>query len=429
MAVETTVAQPAPAEAAHHRAAFFRQSGWLMFVNIAAGAMMWAVHFLSKRISTDEYGTLVTMFTLTMLIPWMPLQMVYAQQTAAGLARGERRQLAAKIRAAWAVSFIAWLLLALPVLLMQDVVLRKLNIANPAALWMTLLLALGYIWLPISWGLLQGAQNFLGLGMSMLLNGVGRIGIAALLVLAFHGQAASILAGAVVGVAIALGLGLWQMRALWTGPGEPFDWRALLRQVIPLLLGFGATLFLFSADTVLVKVWFPDQTAFYGSAGTLSRALIWLVGPLAAVMFPKVVHSTAKSEKTNLLSVTLGGTALLAAGAVGGLWLLGPWMVRLVYLPEYVAPTTAILPWYAAAMVPLALANVLVNHLLAKSDYRIVPWLVTLALAYVLTLTQFHASPVQVLQVLGLACSVLFAICAWFTYGKQRAKEATQVAR
>jgi O-antigen/teichoic acid export membrane protein len=422
MAGETTDAPTAHTDVPHHRAAFFRQSGWLMFVNIAAGAMMWAVHFLSKRISTAEYGTLVTLFTLTILIPAIPLQMVYAQQTAAGLARGERRQLAQKIRTAWLVSFLVWLAVAVPVLVMQNAVLRKLSIANPAALWMALLLALGYLWLPLAWGLLQGAQNFLMLGVSMLLNGVGRIGLAALLVLAWHGQAASIVAGATVGVAVAFGLGMWQTRDLWTGPGERFEWHGLLRQIVPLLLGFGATLFLFSADTVFVKIWFPNQTAFYGSAGTLSRGLIWLVGPLAAVMFPKVVHSTARSEKSNLLTVTLVATALLAAGGVGGLWLLGPWVVKLVYTPAYVTPTTTILLWYAAAMVPLALANVLVNHLLAKSDFRIVPWLVGLALAYVLALLQFHASPVQVLQVLGVACTVLFAICAWFTYGNSPAR-------
>lgn len=428
MAAESSVAQPPPASAAHPRTAFFRQSGWLMFVNIAAGVMMWAVHLLSKRISTDEYGTLVTLFTLTILIPAIPLQMVYAQQTAAGLARGERRQLARKIRTAWLASLLVWLAVAAPVLAMQDFVLRKLHIANPAALWMTLLLALGYLWLPLAWGLLQGAQNFLMLGVSMLLNGVGRIGLAALLVLAFHGQAASIVAGATVGVAVAFGLGMWQTRELWTGPGEAFEWRGLLRQIVPLLLGFGATLFLFSADTVFVKIWFPDQTAFYGSAGTLSRGLIWLVGPLAAVMFPKVVHSTARAEKSNLLTVTLGATALLAAGGVGGLWLLGPWVVKLVYTPEYVAPTSTILLWYAAAMVPLALANVLVNHLLARADFRIVPWLVGLALGYVLALLRFHASPVQVLQVLGVACMVLFAICAWFTYRPSPARQAPTTA-
>jgi hypothetical protein len=51
-----------------------------------------------------------------------------------------------------------------------------------------------------------------------------------------------------------------------------------------------------------VKAFFPgDEMASYGVAGTLSRALLWLVLPLAAVMFPKIVHASAKSEKSNLL--------------------------------------------------------------------------------------------------------------------------------
>ena len=405
-----------------HRAAFFKQSTWLMVATIAGGAMMWGVHFLSKSIPEQEYGTLVTLLTLTILIPSIPLQMVYAQQTAAGLARDERRQLAGKIRMAWIASFAVWLVGVLAVLGMQDIILRRLSIANPAALWMTLLLALGSLWLPLSSGLLQGSQNFRWLGLTVLLNGVGRLSFAAVWVLAFQGQAASILAGAVLGMAGVIGLGMWQTREIWTGPSEPFDWRGLLGQIIPLLLGFGATLFVFSADTVFVKMWFPDQTAFYGAAGTLSRALIWLVGPLATVMFPKVVHSTAKSEKSDLLKVTLGATGLLAVLAVGGLWLLGPWVVKLVFKPTYVEVTTAILPWYAGAMVPLSIANVLVNNLLAKSDFRVVPWLVALALAYALALTQFHASLVQVLQTLGVACSVLFLICAWFTWGAKGQK-------
>jgi len=55
-----------------------------------------------------------------------------------------------------------------------------------------------------------------------------------------------------------------------------------------------------------------------------------------------------------------------------------------------------------------------VNHLLARSDYRVVPWLVGLAFVYVAGLLVFHASPVQILHVLGVSCTLMFAICWWF---------------
>jgi hypothetical protein len=65
--------------------------------------------------------------------------------------------------------------------------------------------------------------------------------------------------------------------------------------------------------------------------------------------------------------------------------------------------------------VPLALANALVNNLLARADFRVVPVLVILAVGYAVALTQFHSSLVTVLQTLGIFNLLLFAACGWFT--------------
>ncbi len=192
------------------------------------------------------------------------------------------------------------------------------------------------------------------------------------------------------------------------------------------MLGFGAVQFVFTADTMFVKAYFSgDDSAFYISAGTLSRALMWLVMPLATVMFPKIVHSVARSEKSNLLGVVLLGTGILAAGGALGLTVLGPWIVKFVYKPSYVQIASSVLPWYAWAMVPLALANVLVNNLLARSHFRIVPALVLVAIAYGVTLAVVGrhagtlANPVaglrMMLQTLGAFNLLLLAVCAWFT--------------
>ena len=113
-----------------------------------------------------------------------------------------------------------------------------------------------------------------------------------------------------------------------------------------------------------------DDSAYYGSAGTLARASMWLVGPLAAVMFPKIVHAKAKAEKSDLMGVVLLGTVILAAGGAIGLWVLGPWVVGFMFGQDYVQPDSVLLPWYAWAVVPLSVANVLLNNLLARATVQ-----------------------------------------------------------
>jgi O-antigen/teichoic acid export membrane protein len=174
---------------------------------------------------------------------------------------------------------------------------------------------------------------------------------------------------------------------------------------------------------MFVKAYFPgDDAAFYLSAGTLSRGLMWLVVPLATVMFPKIVHSVARSEKSNLLGVVLLGTAILAAGGAVGLTILGPWIVKLAYSKAYVSVAAAVLPWYAWAMVPLSLAYALVNHLLAREQFRIVPVLLLLAAAYGVALTQFHDSLIMVLKTLGAFNLLLLGASAWFTLQRPKSR-------
>lgn len=415
MPAETIETVPAAKE--KHHLAFFRQSGWLMVANIGGGGLMFSVHMLAKKIPDAQYGIFGVLLAVAMCVPNMPLQMVFAQQTAQALATGRERELSGFIRLTWLGTLVFCAVLGLGLFHWRQEILTHWRITNPACLWITLVVVLLSLWLPMVWGLLQGQQNFLWLGWSNIGNSFGRLAVAAFLVLALGGYATGMMIGVCAGLVLGVGIGVWQTRSLWTVPAQAFNWRGLLPQAGPLVLGFACVQFFFTADTLFVKAYFSgDDSAFYVSAGTLSRALMWLVVPLATVMFPKIVHSVARSEKSNLLSLVMLGTLILAAGGALGLTVLGPWIVRLAYKPSYVQVAAHVMPWYAWAMVPLTLAFALVNNLLARSQFRIVPVLVVLAVAYGLALTRFHSSMIMVLQTLGLFNLLLLAACLWFTW-------------
>jgi O-antigen/teichoic acid export membrane protein len=409
-------------------AAFFRQSGWLMVSAIAGGAMTWGVHFLAKSIPESQYAAFGTLLMVVACLPTMPLQMIFAQQTAQALATGRERQLAGMIRLAWFGTFAIWALGALTILIFQKQIVAGWQLPGATGLLVTLPLILASLWLPIFSGVIQGRQDFFWLGWATMFGGAGRFFAAALLVLALGLGAAGMMAGALIGVGLSAIIVIWRSRDLWSLASEKFETASLRRQIVPLLFGFGALQFMFTADTMFAKAFFTgDQMAPYVAAGTLSRALLWLVLPLAQVMFPKIVHAAAKSEKSNLFNLVVLGTAVLAICGGLGLWLVGPVVVKIVYKTSYVAATVALLPWYAAAMVPLALANVMVNDLLARARYAVVPWMVALALAYGFTLpamlNHFPGRQEVVLQTLGAFNFLLFLACAWFTWVKKSAPE------
>ena len=408
------------------KAVFFRQSGWLMFANIAGGLMMFGIHPLSNKIPPAEYSSFGTLLMVVALLPTIPLQMVFAQQTASALATGRERQLAGMIRLAWLWLFLLWLAAAAGVLVFQSRIVARWELGSPAPLWITLFTVLIALLAPMFTGVLQGKQDFFWIGWSSMIAGVCRLGGAALLVLVLHLGAAGMMTGALLSTTLIAGICIWRTRDLWTLPRERFDGRGLLRQILPLTFGFGASQVMFTSDTMFAKAYFTgDQMAPYVAAGTLSRALLWLVLPLAAVMFPKIVHSTAKAEKNNLMKIVLLGTAVLSICGGLGLWLVGPWMVKCFrFFPaSYIEPMRILLPWYAAAMVPLALANVLANDLLARGKFRVVPGMTAVAVAYCvalpLVLNRFPGKLEHVIQTLAVFNFLLLCACAWAAFGPQ----------
>jgi O-antigen/teichoic acid export membrane protein len=408
---------------AGHRSSFFRQSGWLMIANIMGGVLMYAVHLLNQKLGAGEYGSFGFFLAIIIVLPTFPVQMILAQQTARSLASGKTAELSGVIRMMWLLTTAAWLIGTAVVLAFQKAILHRWNLSDSVGLWVTIPVVLLSLWLPLFWGVLQGRQNFLWLGWSMMTNGIGRLSVAALAVVALHAGAAGMMAGVLLGIVFALIIGAWHTRDLWLTAPQPFDRGAVLKQIVPLLFAFFGFQLLFTADTLLVKAYFDkSQVDYYVGAGTLARALTWLVLPLAAVMFPRVVQSAARLEKTNLMNLVLLGTAALSILGAAALSLLSPLIVRFLYAQPYWTQIPRILPWYAFAMVPLAVANVLLNNLLAKPDSKwgLAVSVLAVGLGYVVALTQFHADPIMVLLVMGVCNLVFLAVCAFFTWAPKR---------
>jgi O-antigen/teichoic acid export membrane protein len=426
--------ETAPAE--KHHLTFFRQSGWMMFASTASGFLMWAVHpIVTREMPQEEYGVFTTLLMVVtmMSIPTGGLQPVIAQQQAAAVTDRQQQIVASEFCAVGKVIFLSWLAMVIVAGLFWSQALAYLKIHNPAALVVTVFLGLTSMWMPLVNGILQGRQNFLWLGWTSILNGVGRFGLICLIILVFHGWAAGALSAVFLGMLALIVVGLWQVRDIWKIEVAPVAWKNWLKRVIPLTLGLGAAQFMMSADLIFTQHFFPkDQTPFYAVAGTIGRALIFFTQPLTTVMFPKVARSAATGEKSRALMLALGATVLAGACAAIACTLFPSLPVLIMGGKKYLV-AAPLVPWFAWCMLPLTVSFVLVNSLMARSKFSAVPWLVLVAVGYAValsvvghhfgnsadTLSGFRA----MIQTLGAFNVILLGVCAWFTWGQKSAPE------
>jgi hypothetical protein len=94
-----------------------------------------------------------------------------------------------------------------------------------------------------------------------------------------------------------------------------------------------------------------------------------------------------------------------------------------------------LVPWFAWALLPLVLSNVLIANLLARDRFKVVPWVVAIAGAYALTLVMLKdrllAMPEAqafktVVGTLGGYGLLLMLTAAWFHRGRNSSKDAAE---
>lgn len=424
MPVETTESAQMTAES--HKATFFRQSGWMMITTVVSGLFMAFINIFSSKVLPDaEYAAFAALLQMVnwMGIPAIGLQMVFAQQTSAVMNDTQRRQLVGTTKAVLMWTFGVWVVMAVAALVFHTQLIGALKLTNPMSLWLTVIVGFVMLWFPIFQGLLQGRQNFLWLGWTSLFNGVGRVFVGLIIIYFLHGWAAGLMAGVLMGLLASLGTAAVQNRDLLAEPGDAFDAAGWLKRVVPLTMGLGAGMFLFTADAFVAQNYLGanGQAAPYMFGATLARAIVLFTGPLAVVMFPKLVHSAARSQKTDLMGVTLLGTAVLSSVAVVGLILTAPLVIKYGSNPAN-AKILPDLPLFALVMVPIGAANVLLYNLMAHSRFKVSLPLVILAAGYWVALLHFHETFRMVIQTMGVFSLLYLGTCALFTWGFDRAK-------
>jgi O-antigen/teichoic acid export membrane protein len=386
------------------------------------GVFNMASTFIAQRMPEGQFNIFDTALSALgiLAIPALGMQASFAAQAAGADSEERRKQLAAAMRGALAFLAVVWAGLAIWGLLREKHIMGAYNLSQPAMLWVVLLILLVALLNPIPYGTLQGHQDFLWFGWATLLNGAGRFAVLLVVVHVFKQGALGGLIGVLSGTVLVFGIVTWRTWSSLTGPSVDFDWLSWGRRLVPVTIGLGALSFIMQADALIVREKLQplltlDEVDGYSAVRKIAQALVFVVGALTSVMYPKVAHSFQKSQPTDALKLTLILTSVIAVGGATAATLFPELPLRLLS-PARLLASKSLVPPFCWALVPLALSNVLVWNLLARECFRSVPWMAALAGGCWWALKKFSDRPLNVIGIVAVFSSMLLLVCVVFVW-------------
>jgi O-antigen/teichoic acid export membrane protein len=224
-------------------------------------------------------------------------------------------------------------------------------------------------------GALAGTGQFSRYGAQLAVDGVLRIGSAA--VLAGLGVAVAGPYGIFLGLAPVLAV-LFTLGRLGTAlsPGPHETWRGLGRAIGWLTVGALAGQFVVNAAPVAASLLAgPTESARAGifvSVLVLARIPLFLFAAIQASFLPGLASLAARGDHDGLrrrIAQVAGLVAAIGLAGVAVLVAIGPWLVQLVYGPEFVTTRATLWP-LAVASGLFMLASVLAQSLVSLRAYR-----------------------------------------------------------
>jgi O-antigen/teichoic acid export membrane protein len=345
-------------------------------------------------------------------------QVVVTKYVAQFEATGEREKVHVLIR-----SFSRWMMLAAAAAILISIPIswplaHVLKLDSPVfiiILGSSVALAL-YMTLP--YGLLQGQQRFIGLGIASVSTAALRIVVGVVLV-GIGLQVYGALGAATIAGILVAGTVVYLNRDVFRGPIEKledFHPAHALWFLLPVAVVTFLVILMTQIDVVLVRAFFkPEQADVYSYAALAGKAVMFFPDGILAVMFPRVSALNARGEPTKkVLALSITAVSVMV-GAVAGFYLLFPSLTGYVFAGTKGRASAGIIGLFGIVMAVFALVKLLAMYHLALEKKWFVILFIVAAVLEVTGISLFHSSLKQVLYVMltiGLSLLVVNLVLA-----------------
>ncbi|QEC46239.1 hypothetical protein FSW04_00725 [Baekduia soli] len=377
----------------------------MMTLTLLASVVNYGSNLVFSRILTPAgYGDFTALIALTVIaaVPSGAAQTVVADRLAAYSALGDTRTIAYLIRHAAAHVLLYATVLGLVYIATIPLITDLMGLQSTgSAIALAPMLILSFF-TPVAFGILQGLERYVALGLVMLWIAISRIifGVPWALSNFGHGPGGAFL-GMAVGNLTAV-LAVWwivrhQRAPAGTGAARAGIRRRMDTKTVAAGGAFMGFAFLSNFDVILAKLVLDGHSSGeYAALATIEKIVVFLPGAVALLMVPSAAKARASAGSARrVLRVSamavLGATALVALPAI-----IAPrFIIETMFGSGYSQASGGVIP-IALAGLGLALLYLLVVYTVAINDRRWVLLLVGGMGLQVVAILLYHRSPTQV---------------------------------
>ncbi len=398
---------------------------------LGGGAFMFLLHPLIRRLlDEDIYNEFFVLlrFVDLLCLPAAGLSMVFARKVAAAQTEDQLKEIRSAARGSAIFLISIWILFSVLTFLFMEPLKATFKISTSTAIWLTITIVLATLFIRIVRGILQGQHNFFAFGWTAIADGFGRFLAIILIGGLIIKSTSGLMAGAAVGVFAAIAIGLWACRDIFSGAKGAIPWKQWLKVVVPLTFGSAMIALMQGGESLVIRACFTEEEfKFYSPGWLVGFALTQFTVPIAAVMFPRIVKQAATAAPSDALKWTF--IATLSIGLIACfLSTVIPWLPVRIILPDPTyADSAQLVPYFAWAVLPFTLSNVLLANLFGKDQFKIVPiMMIVVSIFFGALLFQrptlesmpFLDAFKRILTQLGLTNLTLLLFTAWFSFRK-----------
>lgn len=391
-----------------------KQGSLFVIVSIMGNLFNFVFNIVMIRyLGPDDYGIFVTLLSVLAILGvcgsviMMTVARYVALYSAQNLIDKIRNLLRVSIGLTASIGLIGFVI----IIGAHKFILQQLNIPISLSSSMTiiaLLFAFGLI-LPVLRGALQGLQRFQMLALNGFVDEITRLGSGILLVYCGY-RIFGALGASLITLIVGFILSTFPIVYYLKKPEQTLrenHYKEILLYALPVLLYlYGTTLFA-RLDILVISKYIPEMRGYYTVAAQVGTVFWATTSAIITVMFPKVVHTHTKKENPLPLihkSLLFSGLLCIIGILICFLFPAPGLVINKIFGRGYsVAIIIPLIRWFSVCVTPFAVASVLLNYHLARTNYEFIYLLIGGVILHGILLWLFHQTVYQVLSIIFIS--------------------------